>query len=228
MKALHAVGSNGPVLRVSAQRLDPGGAPVGASVGVGGTVSVGTGESLAISVDVQAPEWMSFDALDLLTHAPGREATDGVANETWPASRILLTQALPLPLPLEGVPGPNMPDGQPFRRVHVTHRFTVTPAQDTWYVVLLRSSTAAATLFPMVYSGTSCDPGGTCAPITARPSAFSNPIFVDADGTGAYDNFPLKVAQGLSAPTPPAPPTPRRVPTVAELDAMISQLLAEP
>ncbi len=219
LKARRAVGTNGPFLTATAQALDAGGNPVGPVVAVGDTLSVAAGGTVRISVDVQAPEWMTFDVLELYTHAPGREALDGQENATWPASRILDSKTFDAAaLPVEQVQGPGT-----FRRIHVTHAFEVTPARDTWYVVMLRSTSTTRTLFPLAYEGVTCD-GATCRPRSAGPAAFTNALLVDADGSGAYDDFPLKVSSGLSLPAPPAPPAPRRVPTLDELDAAIRAL----
>ncbi len=224
LKARHAVGTNGPFLTATAQALDGAGAPTGPVVGVGDTLSTPAGSKVRISVDVQAPEWMTFDVLELYTHAAGREAVDGQENTTWPASRILATQSFDVAtLPLEVVPNTG---ALTFRRIHLTHAFEVTPAKDTWYVVMLRSTSAARTLFPLASDGTSCD-GATCKANTSRPAAYTNAILVDADGSGAYDDFPLKVSQGLSLPTRPPVDAPRRVPTVEELEQALKAMLRQ-
>ena len=58
----------------------------------------------------------------------------------------------------------------------------------------------------------------------ARPQAYSNAILIDADGSGAYDDFPLGVRQGLSAPRRQQVRE-RRAPTAAELEQAIRALL---
>lgn len=183
----HAVvGSNGPFLRVTAQSLDAAGQPVGPVVNVGGTVTATSGK-VRFTVNVQAPEWMQFDKIELYTHAPGREAFNGETNSTWPASRILQARQLdPNALPLVAVPDTN---GLQFRRVEVTETFEVSPTTDAWFVVMVRSSSAVRDLFPLAFKGSCAN--GACATGSARAFAFANPIFVDMDGSGAYDVFPI-------------------------------------
>ncbi|MCI0574096.1 MAG: hypothetical protein L0Y66_25455, partial [Myxococcaceae bacterium] len=41
---------------------------------------------------------------------------------------------------------------------------------------------------------------GVCSPVASLPFAFTNPVFVDADGSGAYDAFPLAGATKLALP----------------------------
>jgi hypothetical protein len=198
--------TNGPLLEVTARRLDAGGQPVGAPVELGGTISIGAGESLELTVDVQAAETTPFDRIELHSHAPGREAQNGESNSTWPDGRILQTRTLdPANLPLEPVAGTN---GVPLRRVHVTEKFVVQPTTDTWLVVMVRGRATRA-LWPLHGS---------------QAMAYSNAILVDADGSGRYDDFPLKPGMPLRAPRP-ATKAKAKVPTAAELQQAIGKLL---
>jgi hypothetical protein len=110
--------------------------------------------------------------------------------------------------------------------VHVVDSFVVSPTADTWYVVMVRSGSASRVLAPLEWDGVSCS-GGICTAKTARAFAVANAILVDADGSGAYDDFPLK-GQPLTAGTPraSAPPTPRRVPSEAEFEAFLRRVLS--
>ncbi|MBI3183201.1 MAG: CehA/McbA family metallohydrolase [Myxococcales bacterium] len=214
-----AIGTNGPFLRVTARRLDAAGQPAGPEVGIGGTASLNpaAGERLRVDVDIQAAEWMTFDSLELYAHAPGREATDGQDNAEWPDSRILQRKALSAGAQaLE----PVVVNGLTFRRLHLRESFTVAPTADDWYVVMLRSSDAARTLFPLHFAGVQCT-GGTCAAKAVRPFAFTNPIFVDADGTGAYDRFPLRAPRSL----PLRPQVPKRALSAGELIEALRDLV---
>src|SRR5262249_17048162 len=141
------------------------------------------GETAQIVVDVQAPEWMTFDTLELYTHAAGREAVNGVANSDWPPGRVLQTKTYdPTTLTVEAVPGvPNA------RRIHESWTFTVSPTADTWYVVFVRGSSAAHALFPLVIDGVNCNSNGACSTDARYAWAFSNAILVDGDKSGAYD-----------------------------------------
>jgi hypothetical protein len=222
MKAHQVVLSSGPFITMKAQRLDAAGQPVGDAVEVGSTIGTGNGEKLQLTVDVQAPEWMQFDSIEIYTHANGREATNGEANGTWPDSRILQRRALdPTMLPLEPVMGLN---GFNARKVHVVERFTVSPTKDTWYVAMVRASTASRTLVPMAWDRVRCR-DGVCTAADSRGMGLTNAILVDADGSGAYDDFPLKPGQPLAAAPAVRAPEPPRVPTIEEVNEMLRRLL---
>jgi hypothetical protein len=172
---------------------------VGDPVQLGGTVSVSAGESLELTLDVQGPEWMQLDRAELYSHAPGREAVNGESNNTWPEGRMLASRPLDSLGAVEPVPG------GPLRRVHLTERFVVNPTKDTWYVVMVRGL------------------GRSMAPLhPARPLAWTNAILVDADGSGAYDDFPLKPGQPLHVAQKAVV---RRPPTADELRQALLRLL---
>ncbi|MBK7858911.1 MAG: CehA/McbA family metallohydrolase, partial [Archangiaceae bacterium] len=224
VRARHVVGGNGPFIRLTARKLDPGGMAVGDPVDVGDTLSVspGGGEKVELTVDVQAPEWMSFDTLELYTHASGREAVNGVENADWPPARVLQTRTLDLSsLPVEAVP---MQNGLNVRRIHVTEKFAVSPTGDTWYVAFVRGSSAAMPLFPLVIDGVTCTAAGACTTPQQRPFSYTNAVLIDGDGSGKYDDFPLK-GQALSAPPKQTRP-PYRVPSAEEVLALIRKLAA--
>jgi len=217
LKARRAVGGNGPFIRFTARRLDAMNMPVGSAVDVGDTLSLAAGEKVELTVDVQAPEWMTFDIIEVFTHGPGREAVNGVTNTTalMPvASRSLVSTMLPV----EAVP--MVPNA---RRIHVTETFTLTPTADTWYVAFVRGSSAVRPLFPLLIDGVSCNASGACTTGNRYPWSFTNAILIDADGSGSYDDFPLK-GQGLSAPVPKAVKPPYRVPSLDEVLEMIRTL----
>jgi hypothetical protein len=221
MLGRRAVLSSGPFVTLTARRVENDVA-VGPEVGVGDLVSVATGGQLELTVDVQAPEWMQFDAIEIHTHAPGREAFGGVGNETLlPAQAALRRTYDPTALPIEAVPGLN---GFDARRVRVRETFRVTASQDTWFIALVRSSSAARPLVPLAWERVSCS-GGLCTASASRAFAVTNAILVDADGSGAYDDFPLKPGQPLRAqPARPFGGHPR-VPSPEEFEAMLRELL---
>jgi hypothetical protein len=148
--------------------------------GIGDTVSVAAGAEVDITVDIQGPDWMQLDRAELYSYAAGREATNGDSNSSWPDARILDKHDLTATaLTVEAVPGPGG-----LRRVHQVEHFVAHPAADTWYVVMVRGL-SGRNMWPLHDD---------------RPIAYSNAILVDADGSGAYDNFPLTPGQPLSAP----------------------------
>lgn len=220
MKQRKASFSSGPFITMTARKLDSGGQPTGPELEVGDTVSIASGGSIQLTVDVQAPEWMQFDSVEVHTHVPGREALNGEANDVLkPAQTALRKTFDPTMLPLEAVPGLN---GFAARRVHVRETFVVTASSDTWFVAMARASSASRTLAPMAWDGVSCS-GGLCAPSGSRAWAITNAILVDADGSGAYDDFPLKPTQPLTAPAA-VDRGPRRVPSGEELNALLQKL----
>lgn len=221
MRQRHATFSSGPFITMTAQVLDAAMQPVGPAVGVGDLVSVSAGQRVQLTVDVQAPEWMQFDSIEIHTHAPGREATNGEENGTLLPPRAELKKSYtPSMLPLEAVPGLN---GFSARRVHVHETFVVTADSDTWFLAMARASSASSILAPLAWDGVSCS-DGLCTPSNSRAWAVTNPVFVDADGSGAYDDFPLKPGQPLSV-AQPVSPGPRRVPSTDEFEAFLRAIL---
>ncbi len=223
LKAHRAVGGNGPFITLKAQRLDGASMPIGAPVEIGGTLSVPSGSTVDLIVEVQAPEWMTFDVVEVYTHAAGREATMGDANESWPTSRIMKQKAwAPGTLPLEAVP---FGGGFTGHRIHVTEHFAVTPTRDTWYVAMVRCTSAAcADFFPMVWHDVGCDNGLCKAGVNTRAFGYTNALLVDADGSGAYDQFPLQPSLPLTRGPAPSPPE-RRAPTAEEVRRGLARAL---
>ncbi len=204
IRTQRAFASNGPIISFTAQKLDANMVPVGPVVEMGQTLSVAANERIELTVDVQGLEWMQFNRVEIYSHATGREAVNGVGNDAWPEGRILQKRDLdPMALPVEAVPGTTL------RRVHVVQKFVVQPTADTWFVGMAR--------------GTS---GRSMRPLhDARPCGWSNAILIDADGSGKYDDFPLKPGQPLRVPAPIAQP--RKVPTERELAEAIRKLIEE-
>ncbi len=208
LRAQHAFVTNGPFLRVTARKVDAGGAPQGSSVDIGDTLSISGagGEGVQLTVEVQGPEWMKLDRVELYTFAPGREALNGESNSSWPDSRIAEVHALDRQNPtLEPVSGQN---GLTLRRVHLTDTFTVHPTKDTWFVVMVRS-VAGGSMFPLH---------------TSQPVAYSNAVLVDADGSGKYDDFPLKVQRSRHHLAHAQPAAPHR-PTAEEFARALVRIL---
>jgi hypothetical protein len=220
LKAHRAIGTNAPFVRLTGTRLNSAGQGVGSPVGIGDVISINhaNGETLNLNVDVEAPEWVNFDSIEVYTYASGREAAGGTENDNAPT--MSAQQQLQLgTLPIEAVPGPGT---QTFRRIHVNTNFVVSPTADTWYVVMVRGSAAANSLFPMVLHGASCT-GAVCTANSSQAFAFTNPIYVDGDGDGLYDHFPFQ--PGPRPPPPPAPPpAPRRPLTHADLQRIMTDL----
>jgi hypothetical protein len=199
----HAYASNGPIISFTARKLDANMMPVGPAIDMGDTVSVAANDRLELTVDVQGLEWMEINRVEIYSHAMGRESVNGVENAEWPEGRILLKKDLdPATLPAEAVPGTTL------RRVHIVEKFVVQPTADTWFVGMARGTT-----------------GRSMRPLHgSRPIAWSSAILVDADGSGAYDDFPLKPGQPLQVARPVVK-QPYRVPTEHEFAEAIRKLI---
>ncbi|MFW5878614.1 MAG: CehA/McbA family metallohydrolase, partial [Myxococcota bacterium] len=94
---------------------------------------------VAFDVEVQAPSWMSLDRVSLIAN--------GEVYRTWEAG----TEGW-----REGV-------------IRFATTVSVTPQEDTWYVVQVEGAEEMGHVYPEVY-----------------PWAITSPIFVDADGDGAF------------------------------------------
>jgi hypothetical protein len=206
LNAMRAVVSNGPFVNLHAYRVDSGGAMVTSPIGIGGTVAADP-RGLGVQVEVQVPEYLDVTRVELYLHVPEddascpidpasarakttRVACDGVMNTNWPSAAIAASQAVLLTAAdLETVASEG---GHVFRRYRKTVTFTLpAPSTDNWLVAMVSGS---RTLAPLLYPYPS---GSGQIPLTA-PFAFTNPIFIDADGNG-YDKPPFK-AQGLVGP----------------------------
>lgn len=205
-----SVGS-GVFLTLTARKVGSDGQPTGPTIEQGGTLSVGADDEIELTVEAQTPGWFGFDRIELYTHAPGRESVNGVTNAEWPESRILQKREFTAAaLPRETVANSGTPALQ---RVHARATFRVKPGKDSWFVAMARGSSSMQPLMEGTAFG------------------MSSALLVDADGSGAYDRFPLLV----SPPPPPAPPVwhpspllrPLRAPSIEELDRVGRALMAE-
>ena len=196
--------SNGPIISFTAQKLDANLMPTGGpKAEIGDTLSVSANDKIELTVDVQGLEWMQINRVEIYSHAPGRDAVNGASNSEWPEGRILQKKDLdPVNLPVEAVPGTSL------RRVHLTEKFVVQPTADTWFVGMARG-TSGLSMKPLHDS---------------RPAAYSNAILIDADGSGAYDDFPLKPGQPLKVARPTVTP-PVKVPTQREFIEAVKAIL---
>ncbi|MFW6049530.1 MAG: CehA/McbA family metallohydrolase [Myxococcota bacterium] len=155
-----AIGTNGPFVRVTATNDG------GASAEVGDVLETG-GAPVTLEVTLEMPEWITVDRVDMLMNsedvitAPGEYDTDPI-----PPTESRVVELLEADLE-EVAPG--------HRRYRTTLDFEVDGTDDAYVVFLVRGSEDMA---PVV-------PGAD-----VRPFAFTNPVFLDADG-GGYDHPPL-------------------------------------
>jgi hypothetical protein len=173
-----AFGSNGPFVRMTAWS---GG---GAKVGLGETLAAAKGTTIDLEVEVQTPDWMPVDTVELYRNPTDTTPPAGERNETpakpWQVQKISLK-------PEDKVAG-------------------VAAGTSRWLVkVPFQAVVDGDGYFVAYVSGSQSMPRALMGDGTAKPFAFTNPIFVDADG-GGYDKPPLgKLGTG----TKRAPPPPR-------------------
>jgi hypothetical protein len=225
LNAQAAVTSNAPFVTTTAYRVDASGTQVTASVPVGGLVPVDT-RDLGVTVDVQVPEYLDVTKVELYLHRPEddlscpldpaapraattRVACGGTSNTNWPTSGIAASQTVTLtPGDLEVAA---QESGMVFRRYHVKVHFRLpAPTTDNWVVAFVYGSKSLAPLltpYPGLAGGVS----------PTAPFAFTNPIYIDADGNG-FDHPPFAPPGGAHKPAPLPKPAPRVPPaTEAEL-----------
>ena len=142
--------------------------------GLGQTLAVPKGTKVRFEVTVQAPSWMSIDQVDVHRTPTQTAPPTGQSNSTLPA---------PLKTYTLNSKNKKLIDGT---RWQATIEVVDTVSADGYYVFFVRGKTS---LLPAVVSGKN-----------VKPFAYTNPIFVDADG-GGYNNPPLK-----KVPPPPPPP----------------------
>ena len=184
----HLIGSNGPFVTVQAKAGS-------ATAGVGDLLKLpAPGTAVTLTVTVQVPTWFSFDTIDLYANVDGTDSRPYHEQTSLPAPNQTVSVDLGSETPVAGA-FPGATAATPYRRYLVTRTFTVAPQVDTWYVVVVRGSQGG---FPVLLSP---DVGAL---------AFTNPVFVDADGDGAFKA--PKVMQWHAGPPAvgPAPPSTHR------------------
>ncbi len=162
------IGSNGPFFRVEVLNDQ------GATASLGDTLTT-NGQPVTLRVHLDLPAWMVADRVDVLMNLPMEVIdTEGASIDT----PIPPTQTAVIPwedADLSTVVTGNVAHQHRTRTVE----FTLPGDADAYVVVIVRSESDNPGMFPIVLSG------------GVKPFAFSNPLFLDADGNG-YDNFPQK------------------------------------
>jgi hypothetical protein len=207
---------------------------------VGDTLPNVGSTGLDVVVDVQAPEWIRYNEVNLFDHRAARFMQNGVANTSFAPEHPTagyFTQSVTLGAAQKEVvktaSGLGCAAGPcTASRWHTQSVFHVdgqsghpdVPAGDDFYFVVVRDADQTHDLMPMVYDSVKNDQG-SYSYVPAHAFAFTNAIFLDRDGTGAYDHFP-----GLpSTPNPSrAPPAQIRSGSLAwRLHEMLHEIEAE-
>ncbi|MBM4346045.1 MAG: hypothetical protein FJ100_21940, partial [Deltaproteobacteria bacterium] len=164
------VGSSGPFVVVRA--TTEGNAGI---FGVGDTVQLPAGIALpafvTIDVEIQAPQWMPFDTVELYRDVTDIAPAPGQSNSTEPQASQKVTFQLGADDLKAGADG-----SVDARRWVKKVTFTEKVEKDAWLVVFVRGK---GKLPVALVSGRG-----------ATPFAFTNPTYVDADGKG-YDKTAL-------------------------------------
>ncbi len=174
VNAGRAFGTNGPMLRVTARAGD-------ASATLGDTLRVQPGTPFTLTVQVEVPGWMDVDQVEVLRDLPPDPPGEPVQTAPTPSAQQPI--ALGPPEPIE----PAHPT-HTRRRGEVT--FELTAERDGYLVVIVRGGqNTTPSMYPVIHS------------TNVRPLAFTNPIYVDADG-GGYDHPPLAELAAAARATP--------------------------
>jgi len=225
LRRVDAVTTSAPFVRIEARRVDTSGAPTSATARMGEVVAASS-DDVEVVVEVQVPEYLDVSRIELYMHTPGddarcpiapgspeskttRVACGGQSNLNWPAP----LRAADVTLRPEHRVVVTRDGSTELARWQVREVFRIpAPATDNWIVVLVHGSRP---LFPLAWPSKLS--GGSLK--EAKPFAFTNPIFVDADG-GGFDHPPFSPPTRSQAPLPPRAPKPTRPPTAEELVEM--------
>lgn len=165
INAGRAFGSTGPFVEVV---LDDGN---GNTAGLGEVLAAQ--ESVTVRVTIEAPAWVDVDTIDVYTNITEElEAEPGVPDET-PIAPSVSTSIVWSENDLEVVAEGQLAHARRRKSVEVELPISA----DAYVVVMVRSE--GRSMFPVANSR------------GVRPFAFTNPIYVDADG-GGFDNPPLQ------------------------------------
>lgn len=151
------IGTNGPFMHVWMEKP-------------GDTKKYLMGELLSSSqvtlhVEVRLPEWISVDTLEVFSNTPDVFSRNGKPNTEWPKS-IATVRISEGDFVLQ--------NGQ--KTFHYSQDFSL--SKDVWFVVVIRDDKDYGDNYPM--TPVLYDPN-------KLPFAFSNALFVDADGNGRFD-----------------------------------------
>ncbi|MFU8805343.1 MAG: hypothetical protein ACNA8W_16140, partial [Bradymonadaceae bacterium] len=180
-------GTNGPFVRVQAENA------TGDSASLGDTLAT-AGEPVSFQIVVEFPEWMQVDRLDVYMNVDDVIMPAG----EYDTSPIPPTHSYPIELVDEDLEVVH--DGQSVHRRYLKVLDIELESDVDAYVVFMVHGMETAPIYPAILGR------------SVRAFAFTNPIYLDADG-GGYDNPHLnELAQS-------APPMAYRRADRVELDA---------
>ena len=121
-----------------------------------------TGKAVTVSVDLEMPEWINVDAIDVYMNVEGIDTTPAMTN----SDPLAPTQSIPVTWDAQDIEVAAQGNVLHKRRKK-TVTFDLTTTKDAYVVLLVRGNSAS--MFPILNRA-------------VVPMAFSNPIFLDADG----------------------------------------------
>jgi hypothetical protein len=161
-----AVGTNGPFFRVELQNSDQQTASLG-------EVLESSDGQVTARVDIQSPEWIRVDRVDIYTNLDA----DDIVTHPGQAVSDPIPPSSSHPIDWQNDDLVEVARRNQSHRVYQKHvEIPVEVTEDAYVVVVLRGSEQS--MWPVIPNR------------DVRPFAFSNPVFVDADG-GGYDNPPF-------------------------------------
>lgn len=174
-----ALGTNGPFFHVTARNAQ------GEQASPGDTLSTG-GQPITLEVRYDLPAWLEINRVELYTNLRDQILT----QEPGQASGDRIEPQQSVTVDLSQIPLSTVATGAAVHQ-HRTGavQMEVEAPQDAYLIVVLRGAgNQIPSMFPVVYGH------------NIKPFAFSNPVYLDADGDG-YNHYPLA---DLASSPPPA------------------------
>jgi hypothetical protein len=186
-------GTNAPFLRVSIQ--GDGGAMAG--LGLGEPQLVAATSRATIHLNVQSPIWAEFDTIEVFANTmPLPQADENLHGVRVPRYEVEPTLVLHAGTDFGIVQRIVDAEVLEARRLEATVNITVPIEEDTWVIVLVKGTDGVSRpIWPMNPQDLDEESNATLDDLTdgnlgegGNPAlAFSNPLFIDADGNGRFD-----------------------------------------
>ena len=165
------IGSNGPFFRARVETADT-------DAVVGETMTLGTDNEPLLVVDIEIPEWMIVDTVQVYMNVEEGIFSAPGAGIDSPLPPTLETTFLLDPATDLHVVATGNAEHRAWRR-QVTLPLGEIDRDTYVIVVVTQTDETVSSMYPVVPRQ------------SLRPYAFSNPIYIDADG-GGYNNYPLQ------------------------------------
>lgn len=189
-----SIGSNGPFVRVTVQGDDEKKAGLALGLPLMVPATNGFGQ---LRIEVTSPRWCEFDRIEVYTNT-----VPSAADETADVGVKVARYAAAPSRVLRAGRNFSLRSVTPDKRVPTAARWEaivdvkIPVVEDTWVVVLVRGTRGVSRpLWPLNVQDTSAEQNPTLEALTdgnlgepgALALAFTNPIFLDANGNGKFD-----------------------------------------